>query len=102
MNKKLIRLTEDDLHRIVKESVNKVLKEGIGGGGRYAVIHTSDYPADGKGHVSVYNSIDEFLQNSFNEKEISEIARMNVGDVISSYNGYDFDGYEGIIVIKIE
>ena len=25
MNKKLIRLTESDLHRIVKESVNKVL-----------------------------------------------------------------------------
>ena len=27
MNKKLIRLTESDLHRIVKESVNKVMKE---------------------------------------------------------------------------
>ena len=30
MNKKLIRLTEQDLHRIVKESVNKILKEGDG------------------------------------------------------------------------
>ena len=30
MNKKLIRLTESDLHRIVKQSVNKVLKERIG------------------------------------------------------------------------
>jgi len=27
MNKKLIRLTESDLHRIVKESVNKILME---------------------------------------------------------------------------
>lgn len=27
MNKKLIRLTESDLHRIVKESVNKILNE---------------------------------------------------------------------------
>lgn len=27
MNKKVIRLTESDLHRIVKESVNKILKE---------------------------------------------------------------------------
>jgi hypothetical protein len=27
MNKKLIRLTESDLHRIVKESVNRVLRE---------------------------------------------------------------------------
>ena len=28
MNKKLIRLTESDLHKIVKESINRVLKEG--------------------------------------------------------------------------
>ena len=28
MNKKLIRLTEQDLHRMVKESVGKILKEG--------------------------------------------------------------------------
>ena len=27
MNKKLIRLTESDLHRIVSESVNRILKE---------------------------------------------------------------------------
>ena len=27
MNKKLIRLTEQDLHRIVKESIKRVLKE---------------------------------------------------------------------------
>lgn len=27
MNKKLIKLTEQDLHRIVKESVNKILNE---------------------------------------------------------------------------
>ena len=30
MNKKLIRLTESDLHKIVKESVNKILKESEG------------------------------------------------------------------------
>ena len=29
MNKKLIRLTESDLHRIVKESVNRILKESL-------------------------------------------------------------------------
>jgi len=27
MNKKLIRLTESDLHKIVKESVNRIIKE---------------------------------------------------------------------------
>ena len=31
MNKKLIRLTEGDLHRIVKESINRVLKEAAYG-----------------------------------------------------------------------
>ena len=30
MNKKLIRLTESDIHKIVKESVNRVLNEGMG------------------------------------------------------------------------
>jgi hypothetical protein len=30
MNKNLIRLTEGDLHRIVKKSVNSVLNEGFG------------------------------------------------------------------------
>ena len=29
MNKKLIRLTEADLHRIVKESVNRILSEEV-------------------------------------------------------------------------
>ena len=29
MNKKLIRLTESDLHKIVKRSINKVLREAI-------------------------------------------------------------------------
>ena len=32
MNKKLIRLTESDLHKIVKESANRVLREGIDDG----------------------------------------------------------------------
>lgn len=30
MNKKFIRLTESDLHRIVKESINRVINEGAG------------------------------------------------------------------------
>ena len=29
MDKKLIRLTESDLHKIVKESVNRILRESI-------------------------------------------------------------------------
>lgn len=40
-NKKLIRLTEGDLHRIVKESVNRILKEG------YNQFSDSDFGGDG-------------------------------------------------------
>lgn len=29
MNKKLIRLTESDLHKIVKEAVNRIIKESV-------------------------------------------------------------------------
>ena len=36
MNKKLIRLTEQDLHKIVKESVNKILNESHS---KYTFIH---------------------------------------------------------------
>ena len=37
MNKKLIRLTEGDLHRIVKESVNRILKEEYD---KYGIWHS--------------------------------------------------------------
>lgn len=39
MNKKLIKLTESDLHRIVKESVKKILKESVG----VFEVYTNDY-----------------------------------------------------------
>ena len=44
----------------------------------------------------------ELKENSFDERCMADFARMNVGDVISTYDGYDMDGYEGIIVIRIE
>ena len=44
MNKKLIRLTESDLHKIVKESVNMILKETNGG---YNQFSDADFASDG-------------------------------------------------------
>ena len=42
MNKKLIRLTESDLHRIVKESVERLLSEaGMPFGGEFVMKHPS-------------------------------------------------------------
>lgn len=60
MNKKLIRLTESDLHRIVKESVNRVLNEEHGGTYIQGVLNAIE--------DAIYSTVD------------TEIARMAIGD----------------------
>ena len=59
MNKKIIRLTESDLHRIVKESVNRVLKEARSG--EWNQYRLDDFVRDvlqggvrGKGIIKTY------------------------------------------------
>lgn len=52
MNKKLIRLTESDLHRIVKESVNKVLREGL-----WNAIERDGY--------QIYDTFVDFIKNYY-------------------------------------
>ena len=77
--KQLIRLTEGDLHRVIKESVNKVLKEG-----RYSgeydrtgsplddneYVESLEYILDGitNGNISqakemLFDSINEYYEN---------------------------------------
>ena len=68
MNKKLIRLTESDLHRIVKESVNRVLKEVNFRGER---LHGNN-PEDWKALISLRNDLDtygEYSPDSMTPKE---------------------------------
>ena len=50
MNKKLIRLTESDLHRIVKESVTNIIKE-VWNKDRFEYDHLSD---EGNGGLEEY------------------------------------------------
>ncbi len=52
MNKKLIRLTESDLHRIVKGSVNRVLNEGL-----WNAIERDNY--------QVYDMFVDFIKNYY-------------------------------------
>ena len=67
MNKKLIRLTESDLHRIVKESVNRVLNEAsfrdlIKNRPQKNEKFISDYESDGFRRIKEngkYNYIDK-------------------------------------------
>ena len=47
---KIIRITESDLHRIIKESVNKIIREATAGGGGGAVgVFSGGQPGNGSG-----------------------------------------------------
>ena len=76
MNKKQIRLTESDLHRIVNESVNKILKESDGMGSEFQDGRRTDIYGDG-------NISDRY---PFNEKEIrNQVCKFR--DCIDKING---------------
>lgn len=71
MNKKLIRLTESDLHKIVKESVNRIMEE-------YYPINSNDFTKDYR------FAANGFANNSANmpSPEYDDIApySKNIGD----------------------
>lgn len=67
MNKKLIRLTERDLHRIVKESVNRILKE------------TYD-PCDELGHIRWCNR--DYRNNSDEAQRVGKVR----GDALANWH----------------
>lgn len=95
--KKIIRLTESDLHRIVKESVNKILKEAVNeldprtlanyARGRAAQGNYEKAVAGQNAAVDAWNrdySRSENTPNGFVQK-----AKDNTGQ----WNGYDHDSY---------
>ena len=75
-NKKLIRLTESDLHRIVRESVNKVLNE------RIIQIGDDDYEDGKKMKRNVPNTKGRMGQN----QQVKHNPTPNANG-ISYYNG---------------
>ena len=70
MNKKLIRLTESDLHRIVKEAVNTILNESF---------KSSKLTILAKQHGGIYNPIN----GEYYTKYISRLSDDEIGDVLS-------------------
>jgi hypothetical protein len=88
MNKRLIRLTESDLHRIVKESVNNVLNEiGDTNRGQYMLGRLA-----GRKYANNYN------KNGYDEAgKIANYAQQQrpYKSVYNPYtSGYD-NGFEG-------
>jgi hypothetical protein len=85
MNKKLIRLTESDLHKIVKESVNRVLKE--------AQLNE----LDPRTYASLANKRDAQGQNYKAAK-----ARQAARDAWNKQYGYNYDnGKDGYGYMKM-
>lgn len=75
MNKKLIRLTESDLHRIVKESVNKILNEiGDTERGQYAL---GAVQARAQNRAS--NALQAGDMNAYGKYDNTEKDAMNAG-----------------------
>ena len=68
MNKKLIRLTESDIHRIVKESVNRILKEA------YSDIYGDgtgiDYPKSMYDNAYLFSNTPEEFDERMKERQI--------------------------------
>ena len=72
MNKKLIRLTESDLHKIIKESVNKVLTE-----------------LDWKTYASAANKSNRrYFENGHNKKDLGRVGKFSDAAVKSFKEKY--------------
>lgn len=87
MKKNTVRLTESQLHQVIKESVKKVLKEGFG---------------DGHIERALQQLIDTYMDTN-NEEESSAIdcfyylwERAGYGNVKANYDTYDLN-HSGII-----
>ena len=91
--KKIIRLTESDLHQIVKESVNRILKEGWTGRGYV--------PHDGNSMVGGYYGRSEIN----GEKDVMDDLLENIPD-ITEEEWEDFKNYceqnPNVFVIEAE
>ena len=76
MKKKLVRLTESDLHRIIKESVNRVLKE-------WNRPHNYDEKVADKQMYDAYKMPPNY-DRTFNKN----LKKNSLGDESSSMDGY--------------
>lgn len=65
MNKKFIRLNESELHKIVKESVNRILKESIDVNQYEQLLQNVEYLFDQKDiSVRMYTLIPQILREN--------------------------------------
>lgn len=80
MNKKLIRLTESDLHRIVKESVQKILNEADG----WQTYDDTNMSPEEKAFRAT-------ISPNFNQSAIEYLGKLSNGNTLIEYNGVSFE-----------
>lgn len=85
MKKQIIRLTESDLHRIVKESVKKVLKEGINDKLQFITDIVKDL-----GQVQLSNKCGKYY------------ALVDNGDYVVALKFVGANGYETVALEKLK
>jgi hypothetical protein len=84
--KKVIRLTESDLHNIVKESVNRILKEG------FNQFSDGDFASEGNPYeVDDYNPISEIEHIT-----PQDLRKVYVWETSDSYYEFEADYGEGM------
>ena len=95
MNKKVIRLTESDLHRIVKESVNRILMESKGLDPSKRDYVKEDYnPFDNDD----FEEWDRINVSPISDEEYNEIMRMNPMQNSSYiFNKIGFNKWNGFV-----
>lgn len=93
MKKKIIRLTENDLHHIIENVVNKMLKED-------ATLNNFDYIDDILNAVKISKCSIEFINSTYGEGEIEIIGKSGINyqancSVIGEYKkgmeSHDYD-----------
>lgn len=87
MNKKLIRLTEQDLHRIIKESVSKILKESYIDATpyEYDVDDGDEFDKISKGFAKMPKGYDNDLDIEGDYPTIDKIAMLNKDSEAEAY-----------------
>ena len=98
MNKKLVRLTEGDLHRIVKESVNRVLTEmdwktyaNAGKKTRQQYKDSVD-PLEREKLYNRYKEFEKMANGRFSDEYIGDMKYDTFGDKWSGKKSPKFDG----------
>ena len=107
MNKKLIRLTEGDLHRIVKESVNKILNE-IGNTPKYQYLLGSLAARQNRNNLDLYDPDDfdysgesDDMFDTLNYAADERKKHPEIEDELQNFHNLGFEDHDDNCIPKI-